>query len=195
MAPTLKGRRRSPLPFVWGAFALLAVAALLFRGASPPPPQTEAPARLSPAPLGEIGAVEVVAAGAWYRFERGADGLWFRHVHAGPGGGEEGGEGHRHLRDPATAETVARALSAFLETPVVEASPGGDAESLGIDAPRLFVVLYRRGEDKPLARYPIGRETPDGRSRYVGVAGAGTVLEAGGDGISALLALLDDGGG
>lgn len=194
----MKRGRRSPLLFVWSVFALLAAGALLFRVSSPPAPsETDAPpspARLSPATLAEIGAVEVVAAGAYYRFERAPDGLWFRHAHAGPAAGDEGQGAHRHLRDPAASDAIARALSAFLGTPVAAARGEGDAESRGVARPRSFVVLYRPDEDKPLASYPIGFETPDGRGRYVGLPGAGGVVEAAGEGISALLALLDGSG-
>ena len=198
VAPTLKRGRRFPLLFVWGAFALLAAGALSFR-ASPPPAPSEtgpppAPARLSPAPLAEIGAVEVIADGAYYRFERAPDGLWFRHAHAGPAGGGEGQGAHRHVGDPATSDAIARALSAFLDAPAVAARGDGDATSRGVAPPQSFVVLYRPGEDKPLAGYPIGFETPDGRSRYVGLPGSGAVVEAAGEGVSALLALLDDSG-
>ena len=200
VAPTLKGRRRrSPLLVVWAAFALLAAGALAWRGLhDSAPPRTggpPAPARLSPEPFAAIGAVEVVNAGAWYRFERGADGRWLHHAHAVPGGGRKGEAAHRHAApDPRRAAAIARALAAFVESPVA-AARAGDAEPRGLAIPRMFVVLYRPGEDRPLAHYLVGDETPDGLGRYIGVSGAGAVFTAPKARIAALLALLEDADG
>ena len=180
-------RRRLPLLAVWTLFAALAAAAVALGPSLRAP--GEGPRPLSAVPFAAIGAAEAVSAGAWHRFERGADGLWFRHDHAA--GGADAA--HAHAVDPETSAAIARALEAFASAPV-RAEPGAarDPERYGVSAPRFFVVLYRAGDDRPLARYAIGRETRGGR--YIGVrrgmGAAVSVVTAPEEPIAALRALL-----
>lgn len=188
VAPTVKRRRRLPLLIVWTLFAALAAAVALGPSLrAPKPGQGARP--LSAVPFAAIGAVEAVNAGVWHRFERSADGLWFRHDHAAAGADAA----HAHAVDPETSAAIARALEAFVSAPV-RAEPGAarDPERYGVSAPRFFVVLYRVGDDRPLGRYAIGRETRGGR--YIGVqrgmSAATSIVTAPEEPIAALRALL-----
>ena len=185
MAPAV--RRRRLLAAVWAAFALLAAGAALLDASAPGPPPAP-PARLAPFAAAELGAVEIVAAGGYHRFERDAEGRWFRHAHdADPAAG--------HVHDAGAGESapIARAVAAFLASPAVAAGDAGeDRERYGVAVPRLFVALYRPGEDAPLARYLIGRPAPGG-GRYVLPAGSAAVFAAAGEGVAALLALAERG--
>ena len=182
-------RRRLPLLAVWTLFAALAAAAVALGPSLRAPAPWQGARPLSAVPFAAIGAAEAVSAGAWYRFERGADGLWFRHDHAA--GGADAA--HAHAADPETSAAIARVLEAFASAPV-RAEPGAarDPERYGVSAPRFFVVLYRAGDDRPLARYAIGRETRGGR--YIGVrrgmGAAVSVVTAPEEPIAALRALL-----
>ena len=170
---------------MWAAFALLAAGAVLLDAPAPNPPPAP-PARLAPFAADELGAVEIVAAGGYHRFERDAEGHWFRHAH-----GADPAAGHVHDADAGESASIARAVAAFLAAPAAAAGEaGGDRERYGVAVPRLFVALYRPGEDAPLARYLIGRPAPDG-GRYVLPAGSGTVLAAAEEGVAALLALAE----
>ena len=190
VAPTVTRRRRRPLLIVWTLFAALTAAAVALGPSLRAPEPGQGGARpLSAVPFAAIGAAEAVNAGAWYRFERGADGLWFRHDHSAAGADAA----HAHAADPETSAAIARALEAFVSAPV-RAEPGAarDPESYGVSAPRFFVVLYRAGDDRPLARYAIGRETRGGR--YIGIrrgmSAALSVVTAPEEPIAALRALL-----
>lgn len=187
VAPTVT-RRRVFLAAVWALFAILAAAAFLLDPA-PRSSSTGAPARLVSVSLDGVGAVEIVNAGAYRRFERGADGLWFHHAHAGAA---EADASHGHAPDPARSGAIAAALAAFTETPVIgQPRRPGNAERRGLAVPRLFVVLYRPGEDKPLARYTVGHRTPDESGRYVGIDGAERVVIVPEARIARLLAIFD----
>lgn len=194
MTPPAARRRRTPLVAVWVLLGLLvAVVAVLDRtGTRPPPdvaPARPAPARLTTLSIAEIGAVEIVGAGAYRRFERDAEGTWFHHRHAV---GVDADAAHEHERDPRASDTIARGISAFVDTPVVEElGRVADPDAYGLAPPALFVVLYRPGEDTPLARWLVGGEAPGG-GRYVSAAGSNAVATVPEEGIVALRAVFEN---
>lgn len=193
MTPPAARRRRTPLLAVWVLLGLLvAVVAVLDRKGTRTPPDV-APARpaadrLMTLSIDEIGAVEIVGAGAYRRFERDAEGTWFHHRHAVDADEDAA---HEHERDPRASDTIARGIGAFLDTPVVEDLGSiADPDAYGLAPPTLFVVLYRPGEDTPLARWLVGGETPDG-ARYVSAAGSDVVATVPEEGIGALWAVFE----
>lgn len=193
MTPPAARRRRTPLLAVWVLLGLLvAVVVVLDRTGTRAPtdvaPDRPGADRLTTLSIDEIGAVEIVGAGAYRRFERDADGTWFHHRHAA---GADADSAHEHKRDPRASDTIARAIAAFVDTPVVEdLGRVADAEAHGLAPPALFIVLYRPGEDTPLARWLVGGEAPDG-GRYVSAAGSNVVATVPEEGIVALRAVFD----
>ena len=197
VAPTMTRaagrRRRSPLLAVWMLFGLVAAGVVVLdrTGTRTPPdvaPAPPAPARLTTVSIDGIGAVEIVGAGAYRRFERGADGAWFEHRHVH---GADSGAAHEHESDPRASDAIGRGIAAFLDTPVVEdLGRVADPDAYGLAPPALFVALYRPGVDTPLARWLVGGETPDG-ARYVSAAGTGVVSAVPEDRIAALRAVFE----
>ncbi len=191
MAPTLN-RRRRPLLIVWVVFGLLFAGVLVFGGVSPPtgPTGERGPVgRLVAAPIDDIGAAEIVSAGAYYRFERDDEGRWFHHAHS------RGADTapHGHVAGQETSDAIMDGLAAFAAAPVTD-DPGlvDDPASYGVVAPRLFVVFYRPGEDRPLARYMVGHRTANERRRYVAAAGSNVVVTIPEEAATAMLAMIDD---
>ena len=193
MTPPAARRRRTPLLAVWVLFGLVAAVVAVLDRTGARAPQEVAPARLASDRLmtlsiDEIGAVEIVGAGAYRRFERDAEGTWFHHRHAV---GVDADAAHEHERDPRASDTIARGIAAFVDTPVVEdLGRVADPDAYGLAPPTLFVVLYRPGEDTPLARWLVGGETPDG-ARYVSAAGSNLVATVPEEGIVALRAVFE----
>ena len=193
MTPPAARRRRTPLIAVWVLLGLLvAVVAVLDRMALRAPPDVApappTPARLTTVSIDGIGAVEIVGAGAYRRFERGADGAWFEHRHVH---GADPGAAHEHESDPRASDAIARGIAAFLDAPVVEdLGPVADPDAYGLAPPALFVALYRPGVDMPLARWLVGGETPDG-TRYVSAAGSNVVATVPEDRIATMRAVFE----
>lgn len=194
MTPPAARGRRTPLLAVWILLGLLVAVVAVFDRTGPRTPADVAPARLAADRLmtlsiDELGAVEIVGAGAYRRFERGADGAWFHHRHAV---GADADAAHEHERDPRASDTIARGIAAFVDTPVVEdLGRVADPDAYGLAPPTLFVVLYRPGEDTPLARWLVGGETPDG-ARYVSAAGSNAVATVPEERTAALRAVFEN---
>lgn len=128
--------------------------------------------RLLPAPIEEIGVVELLVKATMHRFERAANGQWFYHgVH------DATLAGHEHQINPAQADTIANALAGFGRLQPEQQIPlKGGADDYGIMRPDIFIIVYRTGADTPLARYAAGNVTPDGYSRYLLPVGSATIV-------------------
>jgi Domain of unknown function (DUF4340) len=144
--------------------------------------------QLLPVPVGQLGAIEVIDAGALHRFERDADGGWFYHgVH------DASAAAHRHSADPATAERIERAFQAFGRARI-ERRVGLDRDpaAYGLSTPKVVILVYPPNAMQPLAQYAVGDVAPDTVSRYVNVVGATVgVVTIPGYQIDNLLSLID----
>ncbi len=187
----LSGRK---LVIVWTGLALAigAIAALEYRDRmqAESVAEEEAKARfrwLVPAPLEELGAVEIAYSGQVHRFERDAKGIWFYHAaHQQP----DPAEGHQ--ADPGTAEHIEKALKAFARTRRERSFEfQAQSDEYGVVSPKMFVMVYKPGETQPLARYAIGHVAPDGLSRYVLVIGTPMVVTIANYQVENLLQLID----
>ncbi len=128
--------------------------------------------RLLPAPIEEIGVVEIMVKGTMHRFERAASGKWFYHgIH------DASQAGHEHGIDPVQAETIATALTGFGRMQREQQIPlkAGDDE-YGVMRPDMFLMVYRSSADAPLARYAVGGVTPDGYARYLLPVGGAEIV-------------------
>ena len=82
---------------------------------------------LLPAPIEQLGAIEIAHAGAIHRFERDASGTWFYH------GAHTGQEGtHEHRSDSATAQRIQQILTGFGRTRIERTFPL-DFAAMGVD--------------------------------------------------------------
>ncbi len=128
--------------------------------------------RLLPAPIEEIGVVEVMVTGKMHRFERATNGKWFYHgIH------DASQAGHEHGIDPAQSETIATAMTGFGRMQREQQIPlkAGDDE-YGVIRPDIFITVYRGSADAPLARYAAGSLTPDGYGRYLLPVGSAEIV-------------------
>ena len=143
---------------------------------------------LLPAPIEQLGAIEIAHAGALHRFERDASGAWFYH---GAHTGQEGA--HAHRADPAVSQKIDHALAGFgrariertfaLDFGAVgvdpvqrELLPDPEVRDYGVTVPSIIVLVYAPGGAQPLVQYAVGDVAPDGLSRYVLPVGSPTVV-------------------
>ena len=173
-------RLRPRLILVWLVlFALIVGIVLLQRHDRTKSNQDEpsaGPRMLLPAPLAEIGLIEIAYNGAFHRFERDAAGAWFYHAHSPTGTGAN--TNHAHLTDAKLTPIIDKALKGFETARIERQFPAGprDAE-YGVNTPGVFILVYRQPTDpQPLMRYAVGNIAPDGVSRYVLPAGAPNVV-------------------
>ena len=118
---------------------------------------------LLPAPVAELGAIEIGHAGILHRFERDGSGAWFYHgVHANAQGA------HAHQTDPAQAQTIDKAFAALgrtrMERQLKLDVPSG---AYGLTSPQMIIIVYAKGNPLPMAQFAVGDVAPDGLSRYV----------------------------
>lgn len=172
-------RRRTVV--VWVALALLvaAIALVEYRNRSRMPEDVaerrhgvEGSRMLLPAPVEDLGAIELGYAGTMHRFERDAAGAWFYHgVHAGLQ------QEHGHQTDPALAGTIEKAFAALgrtrMERQLKLDLQGG---AYGLTAPQMIIIVYAKGNPLPLAQFAVGDVAPDGLSRYVLPVGGNYVV-------------------
>jgi len=184
----MRGRK---LWLIWGV--LVALAVVIWRGEVRRSNEISAMSvretkHLLPAPIEEIGVVEVMAKGTMHRFERAANGKWFYHgIH------DASQPGHEHNIDPAQSDTIANALTGFGRMQREQTVPlkGGDDE-YGVSRPDIFIIVYRSaGNEAPLARYAAGGNTPDGYSRYLLPVGESSIVTVPEFHITNLLNLID----
>ncbi|HJS84557.1 MAG TPA: hypothetical protein VJ779_03785, partial [Acetobacteraceae bacterium] len=138
-----------------------ASARLLEPGATPPEAMP-----LLPVSIADIWAVEIVAGGALYRFERDPDGAWFHHV----GQHVHGPGGLIHKADPRFAGLIHTELAALERLPVEKVlarHPDGSAlDNAGLEHPPMIMLMYGRDSSEPVARIEFGRTAGDGSRRY-----------------------------
>lgn len=144
---------------------------------------------LLPAPVDQLGAIEIVSAGTLHRFERDAASAWFYHVH----GIDTGSEAHHsHNADTALAERIEYAFAAFGRTRIErQLALKTQANDYGVAAPEMIILVYRANDPQPLAQYAVGDIAPDTMSRYVQVVGSTAVVTIPNYQIDNLLGLLE----
>ena len=127
---------------------------------------------LLPAPIEQIGAVEIAVNATLHRFERDASGAWFYHgIHTGAEGQ------HEHRSDPQASKRIAQALAALgrakIERELALTDKGAE---FGVTTPTMILLVYRPQDQKPLTQYAVGDIAPDTISRYVLPVGARAVV-------------------
>jgi hypothetical protein len=127
---------------------------------------------LLPAPIAELGAIEIGHAGTLHRFERDGAGAWFYHgVHA------NAQAAHAHQTDPAQAQTIDKAFAALGRTRM-ERQLKLDVQlgAYGLTSPQMIIIVYAKGNPLPMAQFAVGDVAPDGLSRYVLPVGGNYVV-------------------
>jgi len=127
---------------------------------------------LLPAPVAELGAIEIGHAGALHRFERDGTGAWFYHgVHA------SAQAAHAHQTDPAQAQIIDKAFAALGRTRM-ERQLELDVQlgTYGLTSPQMIIIVYAKGNPMPMAQFAVGDVAPDGSSRYVLPVGGNYVV-------------------
>jgi hypothetical protein len=142
---------------------------------------------LMPAPMADLGVVEVGHAGTLHRFERDASGAWFYHgVHA------SAQAAHAHQTDPVQAEIIEKALAGLGRARMErQLKLDVQANAYGLNSPQMIIIVYGKGNPLPMAQYAVGDVAPDGLSRYVLPVGASHVVTIANYQIDNLLGLID----
>jgi hypothetical protein len=127
---------------------------------------------LLPAPISDIGAVEVLHRGTLHRFERDTGGAWFYHgIHV------ESQAEHEHKVDPEAAARIDKAMTGFGRARKEREFPlNVQADEFGVTRPETFIMVYLPKATQPLSRYAVGTVAPDGVSRYVLAVGSPQVV-------------------
>lgn len=144
------------------------------RGQSEPGATSRGKSLLLPVSMGQVWAIEILFAGKLTRFERDADGNWFRHL----GQHNHAAGNVTHVADSGQARIIDAALRAF-DAAVVETRVGpADAPQLaryGLNLPSLILLVFARDSSAPLARLEFGA-TSDILDRYARLAPDGAVV-------------------
>jgi hypothetical protein len=189
------GIRRRVL-VVWLVLALLAVgiAFIEYRNRSQLPEEAaetihgaRGSRMLLPAPISELGTIEIGHAGTLHRFERDGAGTWFYHgVHA------NAQAAHAHQTDPAQAQTIDKAFAALGRTRM-ERQLKLDVQlgAYGLTSPQMIIIVYAKGNPLPMAQFAVGDVAPDGQSRYVLPVGSSYVVTIANYQIDNLLQLIE----
>ena len=178
------------LLLVWGV--LLALAVLIFIGERQRSEQMGLSSQrvvpwLLPAPMQDLGAVEIMVKGSMHRFERDAEGRWFYHgVH------DANKAEHGHSTDPQMAAVIDKAMVVFgrVQREQKIALKAGEDE-YGVTRPDVFILVYLPKADSPLASYAVGTIATDRVSRYILPVGAADIVTVPDFHIKNLLALID----
>lgn len=178
------------LLLIWGV--LLALAVLIFIGERQRSEQMGMSSQrvvpwLLPAPMQDLGAVEIMVKGSMHRFERDAEGRWFYHgVH------DANKAEHGHNTDPQMAAVIDKAMVVFgrVQREQKIALKAGEDE-YGVTRPDVFILVYLPKADSPLASYAVGTIATDRVSRYILPVGAADVVTVPDFHIKNLLALID----
>lgn len=178
------------LLLIWGV--LLALAVLIFIGERQRSEQMGLSSQrvvpwLLPAPMQDLGAVEIMVKGSMHRFERDAEGRWFYHgVH------DANKAEHGHSTDPQMAAVIDKAMVVFgrVQREQKIALKAGEDE-YGVTRPDVFILVYLPKADSPLASYAVGTIATDRVSRYILPVGAADVVTVPDFHIKNLLALID----
>jgi hypothetical protein len=129
---------------------------------------------LLPVSMAQVWAIEIVASGKLTRFERDADGAWFRHL----GQHSHAAGANVHVADPAQAaviDTAFRAFDAAVAETRIAGGDGGQLAQYGLVLPPLIAMFYARDSSTPLARLEFGAPA-DKLDRYARLAPNGPVV-------------------
>ena len=131
--------------------------------------------------------MELAVGGVLHRFDRDAAGAWLYHgVHQGAQAD------HAHRVDAAQAEMIAKAFAALARTRMERFFDlDMKAQSYGLTAPRMVILVYGKDHFRPLAQFAVGDVAPDELSRYVLKVGGNTVVTIADYQIGNLLSLID----
>ncbi len=169
------GRGRTKVVWLVLAVMVTVVAGLQLRDRAQERAEAEIPSgpqMVMPAPLEEIGAIEIAVAGNLHRFSRDETGAWFYHgVHAGPQ------SAHEHVPNPEMSEKIAKAFGALSRARIerrLEMPENGDP--FNVTRPDMIILVYLTGQLEPRMRYSVGDLAPDDLSRYIHVAGTRDVI-------------------
>jgi hypothetical protein len=163
-------RRWRPMA-LWAALLVGAITLIAVQLRAPPDRQrddehaADAPVMLINPPLADWSSVDLLQQGQRVRFERDAEGHWFRHAALA---GEAAD--HAHRSDPAQAERIGGVL-ATLSRARIERTLGADANkagSYGLSNPALIALVQGR-DGRVLLTLEFGDVAADGLSRYVHV--------------------------
>ncbi len=127
---------------------------------------------LLPAPIEQLGAIEIAVSGTLHRFERDKAGVWFWHgIHTGTEGA------HEHFTDPDAARRIDKALAGLGRARIEREFPlQAQGAEFGVTTPAMIVLVYRPNDPKPLMQYAVGDIAPDTISRYVLPVGSTAVV-------------------
>jgi hypothetical protein len=187
-------RRRVLVVWVVLAALIAGIAVMEYRNRSRIPeraaesvPGAEGSRMLMPAPMADLGVVEVGHAGTLHRFERDAAGAWFYHgVHAGAQAA------HTHQTDPVQAQIIEKALAGLGRARMErQLKLDVQANAYGLNSPQMIIIVYGKGNPLPLAQFAVGDVAPDGLSRYVLPVGGSYVVTIANYQIENLLGLID----
>ena len=174
----MSARRRRRLLAVWLVLAVLmaAIATVEYRERrhrSADNGGAREASMLVPVPVDRLGAVEIAERGRRHRFERDAAGVWLYHgVHTAATTAD-----HTHAADAVLSEHIERAFTAFGRARTErQFELQGDGAAYGLTAPEVVILLYRAGDQQPLAQYAVGNVAPDTVSRYVLLVGQRRVV-------------------
>ena len=174
-----RGRRRVLVVWVVLAALIAGIASLEYRNRSRIPEGAaekihgaEGSRMLLPAPVEELGAIELVREGTLHRFERDASGAWFYHgLHA------SAQPAHAHQTDPAQAHIIEKAFAALGRTRMErQFKLDVQATSYGLSSPKMIILVYGKANPMPLAQFAVGDVAPDQYSRYVLPVGGANVV-------------------
>ncbi|MGY8706021.1 DUF4340 domain-containing protein [Bradyrhizobium sp. 18BD] len=144
------------------------------RGPAGPDAASRGRSLLLPVSMAQVWALEILFAGKLTRFERDADGNWFRHL----GQHNHAAGNVVHVADPKQARMIDAALRAFdasaIETHVRTADPSQLAR-YGLNLPSLIVLVFARDASTPLARLEFGASA-DSLDRYARLVPDGAVV-------------------
>lgn len=142
---------------------------------------------LMPAPMDELGAIEIAMGGTLHRFERDATGAWFYH-----GTHTQLQAAHGHQADPAAAKLIDHALSGLGRARMErQFKLDLQAGSYGLNTPQMIILVYAKNNPQPLAQFAVGDIAPDGFSRYVLPVGSAMVVTVANYQIDNLRSLID----
>lgn len=129
------------------------------------------PRMLMPAPMDEIGAIEIVYGGQLHRFERDAQATWLYHVDHGKTSAT-----HQHQGTKAAGELIDKALNGFGRARLERDVPvDKQRDNFGVNSPQMIILVYSPGGKDLLAQYGVGTVAADTLSRYIIRVGSDTV--------------------
>ncbi len=131
---------------------------------------------LVPMAIDDFAAVEIVVKGRAQRFERNADGAWYKHSHRHETASTN--DVHRHDAAADVASRILETLTTCSRTRVERtiAKLPLEYNVYGTANPEMVVVVFEIANVQPFLSLHIGHKTPDGFARYVAVVQRGAVV-------------------